>query len=133
MSLQVYLRLLNIRWREGFSKTKRHEAMAPCTLCRALSSIYREDEPPLYRITIMPIKVLHTLFTNDIKTIMYFLHPRLCEFHPSLFGSFPSGLCPKLSTLAIIFATCAHRRSFFVHCLGQRSRYVKNMLLVTRF
>jgi hypothetical protein len=44
------------------------------------SSIYREDETPLYRITIMPIKVLHTLFTNDIRTITYFLHPRLHRF-----------------------------------------------------
>jgi hypothetical protein len=28
------------------------------------SSIYREDEPPLYKITIMPLKALHLLFTN---------------------------------------------------------------------
>jgi hypothetical protein len=69
----------------------------------------------------MHIKVLYTLFTNDIRTITYFLHPQLRGFRPALFGSFAFGLCPKLSTLDVIFATCAHRRSFFVHCLGWRS------------
>jgi hypothetical protein len=35
-----------------------------------------------------PLKVLHTLFTNDITAIVYFFHPRLLGFWPSLFGSF---------------------------------------------
>jgi hypothetical protein len=30
------------------------------------SSIYRKDEPPLYRIKIIPTKALHVLFLNDI-------------------------------------------------------------------
>jgi hypothetical protein len=30
------------------------------------SSIYREDEPPLYKITIVPLKALHSLFINDV-------------------------------------------------------------------
>jgi hypothetical protein len=74
------------------------------------SLIYREDEPPSYKITIMPLKVLHTLFTNDIRAIVYFLHPRLCEFRPLLFGSFSYWLMfevlqllPKLSTSASTF------------------------------
>jgi hypothetical protein len=49
----------------------------------------------LHKITIMPLKVLHILFTNDIKAIMYLLHPRLRGFRPPLFGSFSSGLCSK--------------------------------------
>jgi hypothetical protein len=84
-------------------------------------SIYREDELPLYRITIMPIKVSHTLFTNDIRTISYFLHPRLHGFRPSLFDNLPFGLCLKLSTSDIIFTSCVHKRSFFVHCFDRRS------------
>jgi hypothetical protein len=111
MSLQAYLQLLNTRWHEGSLKAKRHEAMAleKVAYVGHRSSIYRDDEPPLYRITIMSIKVLHSLFTNDIRTLTYFLHPRLCGFQPSLFGSLPSSLCSKLSTSAIIFVTCAHR------------------------
>jgi hypothetical protein len=30
----------------------------------------------------MPLKVLHTLFTNDIRAIIYLLHPRLRGFMP---------------------------------------------------
>jgi hypothetical protein len=98
MSLQAYLWLLKIRCHEGTLKAKQHEAKALEMVPYAghCSSIYREDELPLYRITMTPIKVLHTLFTNDIRTIMYFLHPRLCGFRHSLFGSFPFGLFSKL-------------------------------------
>jgi hypothetical protein len=59
------------------------------------SPMYREDEPPSYKTTIMPLKVLRTLFTIDIRTIMYFLHPRSCGFRSSLFGSFSYGLFSK--------------------------------------
>jgi hypothetical protein len=39
------------------------------------SSTYMGDESPLYRFTIMPIEVLYTLLTNDIRAIAYFLYP----------------------------------------------------------
>jgi hypothetical protein len=54
-------------------KAKQHEAMA---LEKVLytwhySSIYREEEPPSYKITIMPLTVLHKLFTNVIGNIVF--------------------------------------------------------------
>jgi hypothetical protein len=64
------------------------------------SPIYKEDEPPSYKITIMPLKVLHTLFTNDVGAIMYFLHSQLCGFRPPLFGRFSSGLYSKFFLVA---------------------------------
>jgi hypothetical protein len=39
------------------------------------SSIYRGDEPPLYRFTTMPIEVLYILLTNGIRAIAYFICP----------------------------------------------------------
>jgi hypothetical protein len=39
------------------------------------SSIYRGDEPPLYRFTKMSIEDLYILLTNDIRVIAYFLCP----------------------------------------------------------
>jgi hypothetical protein len=59
------------------------------------SPIYRKDEPPSYKITIIPLKVLHTLFTNDVIATMYFLHSRLRGFRPPLFGNFSAGLYSK--------------------------------------
>jgi hypothetical protein len=54
-SLQSYLRLLNARWHKDSSKAKQHEAMAfeKVSYAGHCSPIYREDEPPLYKITIM--------------------------------------------------------------------------------
>jgi hypothetical protein len=37
------------------------------------SSIYREDEPPLYKITIVPSKALHSLFINDVWVLLSFI------------------------------------------------------------
>jgi hypothetical protein len=36
------------------------------------SSVYREDELPLYKITIMPLKALQSLFTNDVGILSSF-------------------------------------------------------------
>jgi hypothetical protein len=36
------------------------------------SSINREDESPLYKITIVPLKALHSLFTNDVGILPSF-------------------------------------------------------------
>jgi hypothetical protein len=91
------------------------------------SPVHRKDELPSYKITIMSFKVLHTLFTNDIKAIMYFsilgctsLGLHCLEASPLAYVQ-SSSLLPKLSTSASIFATCTHRRSFFVCCLDRRS------------
>jgi hypothetical protein len=76
------------------------------------SPIYREDESPLYKITIMPLKVLHTLFINDVRAIMYFLHSQLCRFMPMLFGSFSYGLYSKFFFVAcwsLVFDCCESR------------------------
>jgi hypothetical protein len=35
--------------------------------------IYREDEPPSYKITTILFKTLHTLFTDNIRVVLYFL------------------------------------------------------------
>jgi hypothetical protein len=59
---------------------------------------------------IMPFRVLYTLFTNSIRSIVYFLHPQLREFRPS--SPFPlayvrcSSVVVELSTLANTFPTC---------------------------
>jgi hypothetical protein len=65
------------------------------------SSIYRGDESSLYIITIMFIKVLHTVYKSYYDNIIFF-HPWLCGFRPSLFDNFSFGLCPKLSTSTVI-------------------------------
>jgi hypothetical protein len=83
MGFHAYLRLLNTRWHEGSSKTKQLEVVTLKKVLGHCSSIYKEDEPALYRITIMPLRVLHTLLTNDIRAITYFLHPWLHELGPS--------------------------------------------------
>jgi hypothetical protein len=90
-------------------------------------SPYREDKPPLYKITIMHLKVLHTLLTNDIRAALYFLPPSLqgpslCRVKASLLACVRSlSSLPKLPTLARTFATCSCRRSFFIHCFSQSS------------
>jgi hypothetical protein len=56
------------------------------------SPIYREDELSLYKITIMPLKALHSLFTNDIRVILYFLLSPLRRSWALLYeSSFASG------------------------------------------
>jgi hypothetical protein len=105
-SLQSYLRLLNARWNKDSLKAKQHEAMAFEKVSYAwhCSPIYRQDEQPLYKITIMPLKVLHTLFTDDINTSMYFLFSLLRRSWPSTRKSFFSAFTrspspfPKWST-----------------------------------
>jgi hypothetical protein len=43
-------------------------------LCKAhCSRIYWEDDQNLYKITIMPLKASHSLFTNDIRVVLDFL------------------------------------------------------------
>jgi hypothetical protein len=37
------------------------------------SLIYRKNKPLSYKITIIPLKVLHTSFIEDIRAAMYFL------------------------------------------------------------
>jgi hypothetical protein len=83
------------------------------------SSIYREDEPPLYTITIMSTKALHTLFTNDIKIITYFPRPRLCMYQPCCSITFPL-VCVRSYCLRLPSLLLAHRRSFIVYCFDQR-------------
>jgi hypothetical protein len=110
MSLQAYLRLLNTKWHEGTSKDKQHEVVAleKVLYVDHCSSICRGA--PLYRITTISLRVLHSLFTNDIRVITYFLHPRLsglglCHFFLLFTFEVPL-LLSKLSTLANTFSTC---------------------------
>jgi hypothetical protein len=83
------------------------------------SSIYRGDESHLYRFTIMSIKVLNTLFTNDTRAITYFLCLRLCGSQPSLFVTShlarARSYCLRLPSLIL-----AHRQSVFVHYFSRR-------------
>jgi hypothetical protein len=70
---------------------KWHEVMDPLKVLYVghCSLIYREDEPSLYRITIMPLKALQSLFTNDIRVVLYFLlSPLLRRSWPSSYESF---------------------------------------------
>jgi hypothetical protein len=83
------------------------------------SSIYRRDEPPLYIFTIMSIRVLHILFTNDIRTITYFLRLRLCGSQPLLFGNPPLAHTRSYG-LRLPSSLLAHRQSVFVHFLSRR-------------
>src|SRR5690349_17946793 len=80
-----------------FSKAKQHEVMALKKVLYAghCSPIYREDESPSYKITIMPLKVLHTLFTYDIRAAMYFPFSLLRRTWPSSRESFSTGLHSK--------------------------------------
>jgi hypothetical protein len=57
-------------WRLSHTKLWPIEKVSYAGHC---SPIYREDEPPSYKITIMALKVLHTLFTNGVRATMYFL------------------------------------------------------------
>jgi hypothetical protein len=74
MSLQAYLRLLNARRQEVSSKAKQYEAVAleKILYIGHYSSIYREDEPPLYKITTMALKALQSLFTNHVRILLSF-------------------------------------------------------------
>jgi hypothetical protein len=59
------------------------------------SSIYKDYKLPSYKIIIMPLKVLHTLSTNDIRVTSYFLLPLLHRARPSSRESFSADLCSK--------------------------------------
>jgi hypothetical protein len=59
------------------------------------SPIYREDGLPLYKITIMSLEVLHTLFTDDMRATMYFLFSLLHRSWPSSRENFSVGLHSK--------------------------------------
>jgi hypothetical protein len=74
MSLQAYLRFLNTRWHEGSSKVKQHKDMSLEKVLYTWHclSIYRKDELPLYKITIIPLKALHSMFTNVVGILPYF-------------------------------------------------------------
>jgi hypothetical protein len=103
MSLQAYIRLLNIGWHKGSLKAKLHEAttLKKVPYTWQCSSIYRKDELASYKITIMSLEVLHTLFTNDIRAILYFLPPLLRKSWPSSRESF---FMPKLITSNFILS-----------------------------
>jgi hypothetical protein len=75
MSLQVYHRLLNTRWHKGSLKAKQHEAIAlkKGTLYMALF-IYLKGRRTAFVQNYKHVpQGLHTLFTNDIRVILYFL------------------------------------------------------------
>jgi hypothetical protein len=80
----IFLRLLNTKWHKGSSKAKQHEVVAleKVLYARHCSSIYREDEPPLYKITITSLKALHSLFTNVVGILLSFPFLRI---HCALF------------------------------------------------
>jgi hypothetical protein len=79
------------------------------------SHIYREEEPPSYKITIMPLKVLHTLFTNDIWAIMYFLFCWLHGLWPPLCESFSAGLHSKFFSVAEATDFGSHLRYLLIN------------------
>jgi hypothetical protein len=96
-------------------------------LCWALSPIYRKDEPPSYKIQSCPSKFYtHCLqMTLGQQCLLSFLGYaglglRYVESSPQVCIR-SSSTSPKLPTSARIFATCAHRRSFFICCFDQRS------------
>jgi hypothetical protein len=55
----IFLRLLNTKWHKGSSKAKQHEVVAleKVLYARHCSSIYREDEPPLYKLQSHPLRL----------------------------------------------------------------------------
>jgi hypothetical protein len=74
----------------GSSKAKHYEAVDldhPLYAGYCLS-IYREDEPTLYRVTIMPIRVLICCLQNGIRIISYISRLCLQGFWPSSFIDF---------------------------------------------
>jgi hypothetical protein len=62
MYVQAYLLLIHIGWHQGPSQAKQDKVMAlqKVFYTRHCSLIYRGDDPPLYEITIMPLKALHS-------------------------------------------------------------------------
>jgi hypothetical protein len=74
-------------------------------------SIYRGDELPLYTFIIMSIKVLHTLLTNSIRAVAYFLCLRLCGLSCHRLAASPLG-CIRSCWLRLLSSPLAHRRSF---------------------
>jgi hypothetical protein len=90
---QVYKHTLGSLIRDGMKVLRRLSSMKLWLLKKVLyaehcSPIYREDELPLYKITIMLLKVLYTLFTNDIRVVLYFLLSLLRRSWPSSYESF---------------------------------------------
>jgi hypothetical protein len=109
MSLQAKLWLLNTKWHEGTSKAKQYEGVILEKELYAghCSSIYREDEPPLYKITITPLKALLSLFTNAIGILPYF--PFLYTYCAFSIVLHPRPLSLRLATSTRIFVACVHR------------------------
>jgi hypothetical protein len=86
------------------------------------SPIYRGDGPPLYKITIMPYKVLHTLFKDDIGAAMYFLFSLLHRSWPSSRKSFSARLHSKPISISEATDFGSHL-CYFAH-IGKSSSYV---------
>jgi hypothetical protein len=92
------------------------------------SPIYRKDEPPSYKIQSCPSKFYYThclQMTLGQQCLFSFLGYaslglRCVESSP-LVCIRSSSTLSKLLTSALIFATCAHRWSFFICCFDWRS------------
>jgi hypothetical protein len=121
--LQAYLWLLNARRHEGSSKAKLYEAMTleKVLYVRHRLSIYREDELPLYKITTMPLKALHSLFTNDVRILLSFpfftlIEPSSLLFIRDLFpaevGCLNSHLCCSCVQTKLSFTLLWPKASF---------------------
>jgi hypothetical protein len=82
------------------------------------SSIYRRDEPPLYKITIVPLKALHSLFTNDVGILSSFPFLSWCASSGLLF------LC-RLALEAFLHAEAGGFGLFFHRfCVWMKLSYV---------
>jgi hypothetical protein len=82
------------------------------------SSIYRKDEPPLYKITIMPLKALHSLFTNDVGILLSFPYLSCCATLGLLFHR-------QLALEGFLHAETSGFGSFFHHfCVQTKLLYV---------
>jgi hypothetical protein len=84
------------------------------------SPIHREDEPPLYKITIVPLKALHSLFTNNIRAVFfsflcYYIGLGLLFLCQLALEAFPM---PKLMALACSSTVWAYGQSFRMCCFG---------------
>jgi hypothetical protein len=102
-----FSRRFHVGWHKGSLKAKQHKVAALKKVLYAghCSSIFREHEPPLYKITIASFMALHSLFTNDIGILpsfpFLFTHCAFfVVFHSTSF--FHRGWLPRLASSLLV-------------------------------